>query len=165
MVATTSWSNSQRIVSISWITESVIAMSLVNVSGTDALRWTMCASSGSPMLPSSMAALTHAVGAVVAAHEPHLDQPAPDGHLGLENLQGVLAGGGQRLLAQHRLAGVDAREHLLGVQRPRRGDHDGVDVRGVDQVGPGGVRDGAHRLGHLRRALGRHVEDRGDLRP
>ena len=41
---------------------------------------------------------------------------------------------GQRLLAQGRLAALDAGEHLLLVDEPRRGEQDGVDLGIGDQV-------------------------------
>jgi hypothetical protein len=56
VLATTSWPSSQRVTSMSWTTESVIIMSVVNPGGTSALRWRQCSSSGLPTRPSSTAA-------------------------------------------------------------------------------------------------------------
>jgi hypothetical protein len=56
VAATISWPSSQRVTSMSWTTESVIIMSLVNPWGTSALRWRQCSSSGRPTRLESVAA-------------------------------------------------------------------------------------------------------------
>jgi hypothetical protein len=55
-------------------------------------------------------------------------------HLGVEDPLARLPRGGQRLLAEHLLARGDAGQHELLVSRPPRRDHDGVDVRILDQI-------------------------------
>ena len=50
--------SSHRLVSISWMIESVIVMKLVNESGTVGLRWTLWRISASPIAPPSSEALT-----------------------------------------------------------------------------------------------------------
>jgi hypothetical protein len=50
--------SSQRVVSTSWIIESVIVMKLVYASPTVAFRWTLWTISGTPIAPSSRARLT-----------------------------------------------------------------------------------------------------------
>ena len=75
---------------------------------------------------------------VEAAHEPDLDQPLAEFGLPLDHLERGFHVGGQRLLAQHRLAVLQAGQQLLLVRRTRRGQHDGVDL---------GVGDGVQRVG------------------
>ena len=79
------------------------------------------------MAPLSTTVLHRAVGGVVAAHEADLDQPPAEGHLGVDDPQAGLLGGRQRLLAEDRLAGVDARQHVLLVRRPPGADDHRVD--------------------------------------
>ena len=69
------------------------------------------------------------VARVVAAHEADLDAPAAGRHLGVHDPQAGVAGRRERLLAEHRLAGLDRRDHLLLVGgTPGRDEHrvDGV---------------------------------------
>ena len=78
--------------------------------------------------------LQGAVGAVVAAHEADLDQPLAVRHLGLEDAQAGLLRGRQRLLAEDRLSGRDAGEHIFLVGRAPGGDDDRVDPVVADQL-------------------------------
>jgi hypothetical protein len=56
MADTISWPSSQRVTSMSWTTESVIIISLVNPGGTAGLRWRQWSSSGRPTVPESTSA-------------------------------------------------------------------------------------------------------------
>ena len=87
---------------------------------------------------------------VEPAHEPDLDQLLAEFGLPLDHGERGFHVGGQRLLAQHRLAVLQAGQQLLLVRRTRRGQHDGVDV---------GIGDGVQRVAD-RAAPG---TDRGDL--
>ena len=106
------------------------------------------------------------VARVEAAHEADADEVAPAGALGLDDPPRRLRGGGERLLAQHRLARRDAREHERLVREHGRGDDDGVHVVGRDQLQPVRVhRAGAETLGRRAVRVGDGHEPRpGDLR-
>ena len=88
------------------------------------------------------------VAVVVAAHEADHDQPPAGGHLGVQDPFTRLLGGRERLLAEHLLAGGDARQHVLLVGATPGGDDDGIDVRGVDQFLSRLVELGAGDLAH-----------------
>ena len=88
------------------------------------------------------------VGGVEAAHEADGDQLLAGLLLGLHDLDAVLGGGGQGLLAQHVLARLDDPDDVGGVDLAEGRDDDGVDVGVVDEllggvVGPGPVGLGA----------------------
>jgi hypothetical protein len=103
------------------------------------------------------------VGLVVAAHEPDHDVPLAGGDLRVEDALARLAGGGQRLLAEHLLARRDGGEHVLLVRRAPRGDDDRVDLGVVDQLLPGLQRLGRRQV--RRDRLGPvevHIGHRGD---
>ena len=82
--------------------------------------------------------LQRAVGSIVATHEADLDQAPAELHLGLEDAQAGILRGRQRLLAEHRLAGGDAGQHIFLVRTAPRGDDDGIDRLVGDQLLPGG---------------------------
>ncbi len=71
---------------------------------------------------------------IEAPHEPDLDQLAPQLRFPLDDLQGGGHIGGQRLLAHHRLAGLQARQQLLLVGGTGGGEDDGVDIGIGDRV-------------------------------
>src|SRR5271165_4379675 len=71
---------------------------------------------------------------IEAAHEPDLHEAAPKGDLGVDDRRTVRRRGRKRLLAEHRLAGLDRRQHVGCVGRAPGGDDDGVDLLGDNQV-------------------------------
>ena len=94
--------------------------------------------------------LQRPVRRVVPAHEAHLHQPPATRDLGVDDPAAGLLRGGQRLLAEHRLARRDGRQHVLLVRRSPRGDQYGVDRVVADELLAGGVH----------RAAGQSVGDR-----
>ena len=74
------------------------------------------------------------VGGVETAHEAHGDELLAGLLLGLHDGDAVLGGGGQWLLAQDVLAGLDGLDDVGGVDLAEGGDEDGVDVRVVDEL-------------------------------
>ena len=90
------------------------------------------------------------VAGVVAAHEADLDQPPPGRELGVHDPLAGGAGRGERLLAEHRLAGRDRGQDLLLVGRAPGGDQDRVDAIVRDEAGRRLVHGGA---GQARRDL------------
>jgi hypothetical protein len=106
-----------------------------------------------------------AVGRVVATHEPDHDQALARGDLGVDDALARLAGGRERLLAEHLLARLDAGQHVLLVRGTPRGDDDRVDLGVRDELLPGlqGLGGGQAR----RHGLGPfhvHIGHRGDPR-
>ena len=102
------------------------------------------------------------VARVEAAHEADADEATAGGALGLDDPPRRLRRGRERLLAQHRLAGRDAREHVRLVREHGRGDDDGVHIVGRDQLQAVRVR------GRRPEALGRgqvRIGDGHELRP
>ena len=100
---------------------------------------------------------------VEPAHEPDLDQPLAEFGLPLDHGERGFHVGGQRLLAEHRLAVFQAGQQLLLVRRPRGGEHDGVDVGVGDGVQRVADRAGTrHRRGDLFGLLGEVVVDHDD---
>jgi hypothetical protein len=97
-------------------------------------------------------------------HEADGDEAAPERRLGFDDPQGRGGVDGQRLLAQHGLARVQAGERERLVCDRRRGDHDGVDGVGRDQLEPVLV-DRRHTdlAGDAHGALADGVGDRHDL--
>ena len=83
--------------------------------------------------------LERPVGGVVPAHVADLDQPPAEGDLGVDDPAAGLLRGGQRLLAEDRLAGLDRGEDVLLVRRTPGADEDRVDIVGVDQFLTGRV--------------------------
>ena len=72
--------------------------------------------------------LTHReVGAVEAAHEADLDEAAAEGDLGVDDAVAGGLGGGERLLAEDRLAGGDGAEDVFLVRRAPGAHDDGLD--------------------------------------
>ena len=102
---------------------------------------------------------------VEPAHEPDLDQPLAEFGLPLDHGERGLHVGGQRLLAEHRLAVLQAGQQLLLVGRPGGGQHHGVDVGigdGVQRVADRACT--RHRCGDLFGLLGQvvvHHDDAG----
>ena len=74
------------------------------------------------------------VGGVETAHEAHGDQLLSGPGLGVHNGDAVLGGGGQGLLAQDVLAGLDGLDDVGGVDLAEGGDDDGVDLGVVDEL-------------------------------
>jgi hypothetical protein len=101
---------------------------------------------------------------VAAAHEPDRDQPPAGRDLGVDDVQARLSGRRQRLLAQHALAGRDAREHELLVRGVVGGDDHRVDLGIGDQGVRVGVRAPAADRGRGRGAGRVGVGDRRDVR-
>jgi hypothetical protein len=109
--------------------------------------------------------LQRAVRPVVAAHEADLHQPAAGGGLRVDDGAAGPFGGREGLLAEDRLAGGDAGQHVLLVGGSPGGDEDGVDVLVRDHLGAAGVHDGVLQPGgDLLRQVGIEVGDGGDLR-
>ena len=105
------------------------------------------------------------VALVVAAHEPDHDVPLAARDLRVEDALARLAGGGQRLLAEHLLARRDGGEHVLLVRGSPGGDDDRVHLGVVDELLPGLQRLGRRQV--RRDRLGPvevHVRHRGDTR-
>ena len=87
---------------------------------------------------------------VVPAHVADLHEPATARHLGLDDPQTCLLGGGQRLLAEDRLARLNRCEHELLMGRPPRRDEHRIDAVVVDDVLPGVVNSPTGQaLGHF----------------
>ena len=100
---------------------------------------------------------------IEAAHEAHLDQRAAEFRLPPHDFQRGGNIGGERLLAHHRLAVLEAGQQLLVVGRARRGQQHRVYVGigdGVERVGdrPAARDPGRDLLG----LLGEVVVDDGD---
>ena len=74
------------------------------------------------------------VAGVEAAHEADAHEPAAERRLGLDDAQARLGVRSQRLLAEHRLAGVEARERELLVRGRRRRDDHRLDVAVADEL-------------------------------
>jgi hypothetical protein len=104
------------------------------------------------------------VGLVVAAHEPHLHEPAAESHLGLQDAQAGILGGGERLLAEDWLPGIDAGQDVLLVRAAPGGHDDGVDPAIMDQLQAGREHPGTlHAFGHAAGAVHVDVGDGHDL--
>src|SRR5487761_2747810 len=72
--------------------------------------------------------------AVVAAHEPDLDEAGPGRHLGLEDGEALLGCRCEWLLAKYRLTDLDAGARELRVCLPRSGDQHRIDLSALDQL-------------------------------
>ncbi len=100
---------------------------------------------------------------VEPAHEADLDQLLAEFDLPFDHRERGLHVGGQRLLAEHRLAVLQTGEQLLLVRRTRRCEHHRVDVGIGDGVQRVADRAGTrHRRGDLLGLLGQIVVDDGD---
>ena len=99
---------------------------------------------------------------VVAAHEAHLHQGPPQGRLLLHQLVRRRDVGRERLLAQHRLARVQAGGHLLEVGAPRCRQQNRVDLGVVDGGDRVGHHPGPDPRGHLLGLRRHEVVDHGD---
>jgi hypothetical protein len=142
-----------------------MAISVSNPGGASALRCAQWTSSGAPISPRVEQPLELGVAGVVATHEPHLHEPATGLRLGLDDAAAGLGRHRQRLLAQHRLARVQAREDEVVMAVDGGGDQHGVDVVGGDDLVTVGVDAGAAgRARHRRRALRVDVRHRGHPR-
>jgi hypothetical protein len=101
---------------------------------------------------------------VEAAHEADLDElPAqrfflPNDRVGRADV------GGQRLLAEHRNAAIEARIDLLGVRSTWRGEKHCVDLRVLDRCDRITDHPRAELAGHLLGFLGEEVVDHRHLR-
>ena len=162
---TTSASNSQREVSMSCTQVSTRTPSVVHAGRHRRVAVPGVVQQRGADLPVVQRGLHRAVGVVVAAHEPDHDQPLARGDLGVEDALARLPGGGERLLAEHLLARLDAGQHVLLVGGAPRGDDDRVDLGVRDQLLAGlqrlrGGQPGGHRL----RPVDVHVRHRGDPR-
>jgi len=103
-------------------------------------RLTQCTSSGVPQAPAPRAAFSSWYAGSKRAHEADRDEGRvvrPDHPPALVHRRR------ERLLAQHRLAGLYRGDHQVGMRRVVRGDHDRVDGRVLDErervVGDPGV--------------------------
>jgi len=76
-----------------------------------------------------------AVALVEPPHEAHGHQLLAGGLFGVHDPQGGVRRGGERLLTEHRLAGLDALQDVDLVRRAVGADHHRVHVGGVDQFG------------------------------
>ena len=106
---------------------------------------------------------------VEPAHEPDLYQPLAEFGLPLDHGERGLHVGGQRLLTEHRLAVLEARQQLLLVGRAGCGQHDSVDVVSCDGVqrvadNPGTRHRGGDLFGLLRQVVVHH-DDAGVADP
>ena len=82
--------------------------------------------------------LQRAVALVVAALEADLNEMAAGGDLRLDDAHAGLGGRGERLLAEHRLAGLDRGEDISLMRRPPGGDDDRVHVGAAISASPVG---------------------------
>ena len=73
------------------------------------------------------------VAGVEASHEPDLHEPTTADRLRRDDRSRVVERGSERLLAQHRFAGSEARVHLGGVGEADASDDHGVDVGAGDE--------------------------------
>ena len=156
-------SNRKRVTSTSWTSESRTIIALSKYGGTAGLRCTQCSTSGTAQFTTVEQRLQLRVLVVEAAHEADLDQPLAELGFALDDLQRGRDVGGQRLLAHHRLAVLEAGQQLLLVGRARGGEHDGVDVRvgdRVERIGDGAA--AGDGRGELLGLLGDVVVDDGD---
>ena len=121
---------------------------------------------GAPDLPALDHALDGDVRRVKAPHKADRDQAPANRHFLLDDLPGHGGGGRQRLLAQHRLAGLETGGRHLGVRRVGRSDHDSINARVGDQL-PWICKDAcaAHGFGCCGGPLGVQIIDRGDPCP
>ena len=103
------------------------------------------------------------VGGVEAAHEAHGDELLAGLLLGIHDGDAVLGGGGQGLLAQDVLAGLDGLDDVGGVDLAEGRDEDGVDVPVVDELIGAGVGLGAVGLRGRDRGLVVDVGNGDDL--
>ena len=138
---------------VEFVDQGVVSdISPTKLSGTDGLRCTAWASSGSPIAPPSMAALTSRNPASYRRMNPTWTSRRPARDLRVDDLAAhrprVVARGFSHSTG---LPADDAGEHLLDVQVPGRGDQDGVDARILDELGPRAGRPGAHLLRRRRR--------------
>ena len=155
-------SNRNRVTSTSWTSESRTTIALSKVGGTAGLRCAQCSTSGAAEFTAVEQRLQLGVLVVEPAHEADLDQPLAEFGLAFDDLQRGLDIGGQRLLAQHRLAVLQAGQQLLLMGRSRGGEHDRVDIRigdGVERIDDGAAAGDAR--GDLFGLLGDVVVDDG----
>ena len=127
-------SNRNRVTSTSWTSESRTIIALSKSAARRGCGARSAAPAGGPSSPRSISAFSAAYSGSKRRMKPTWISRLPSSASRLTTSERRRDVGGQRLLAQHRLAVLQAGQQLLLVGRARGGEHDRVDVRVGDRV-------------------------------